>query len=51
MNTPVGESRKKKAVDLLLSRDMSVLQFIEDGDFLGSRIQTEYGGFSFYPHL
>lgn len=49
-NSPPGESRKKKAVDLLFSRDMSILQFIKDGNCLASGIQTEHS-VQFLPRL
>lgn len=48
-NTSLEGSRKKKVVDLLLSRGMSILQFIEEDDCLGSRIQTQYRGLVFFP--
>lgn len=43
--------RKKKVVDLHLSRGMSILQFIEEEDCLGSRIETQYRGLVFFFSL
>lgn len=48
-NTPSGESRKKKTVDLLLSRDKPTLQFIKSDNCLGSRVQTEDRDSVYFP--
>lgn len=48
-NTPPGESRKKKTVDLLLSGGKIILQFIKDDNCLGSRIQTEDRDSVYFP--
>lgn len=48
-NISPGESRRKKAVDVLLSIDMSILKFTEGDNCSESRIQTEKRGSQIFP--